>query len=406
MRRMFISLLMVLGLSAGHVQAQRGNAQYRMVGYYSYYNIYTLEYLVSDIPVDYLTHLIYANIGISDNGQCMSVDTWADMEVPYPGDLQVQRLKGNFNQLQLLEAENPALTLMMSIGGWEHSEGFHSVAASAESRARFAASCVNFMQEYGFEGIDVDWRYPVSGGQTRGTTQDTANFSLLLEALRTELNALEVEEDEIYELSVTMPPFPELVTNYDLTALPETVDFVNLLAFGYEGAWSEITGHMAPLYLNERDPRSHDVQTEFTVSGAVDIYLNAGVPAGDIVLGVPFFGQSWQNVRANDYFGLFAPHSGIPNGTRAGGWLYFRDLTTFLNSPNYTRFFDQDARVPWLYNEQSRIGISYENEVSVKQKVAYVQRMNLGGMAAYELSFDDARHTLLTTLSVELNGQP
>lgn len=407
MRVILIGLALILALStAGNTQALQRNGDFRVVGYYSYYNIYTLEYYVTDIPADYLTHLVYANIGISENGQCVSVDPWTDTDFPYPTDQPFQRLRGNFHQLQLLEADNPQLTVMMSIGGWEHSEYFTRVAASEESRQRFAASCVAFMRQYGFEGIDVDWRYPVSGGLTPGTEADRQNYTLLLQALRAELDMWEAEDERIYELSATLPPFPELVANYELAELPMYVDFVMLSAFGYEGEWSEITGHIAPLYLNPRDPRAPEVQGQLTVSGAIDLYLTAGIPAEDIVLGVAFFGQSWQNVRPNDYFGLFAPHGGIPNGTRAGGRLYYRDLATFLNSPDYTRFFDEEADVPWLYNEHSRIAISYENEVSLRYKAAFVRRMGLGGAAAFELSYDDARHTLLTTLAVELNGQP
>ncbi len=398
--------ILLIGLLAGVLPASAQMPDYRVVGYYSFYNIYTLEYFVTDIPADYLTHLVYANIGISDNGQCVSVDTWADMEYPYPRDRQQQRLRGNFNQLQLLEAERPGLTLMMSIGGWEHSQQFSAVAASEEARARLAASCVTFMREYGFEGIDIDWRYPVEGGLTVGQEADRDNYALLLQAFRAELDKWAAEDERTYELSATVPAFPEIVVNYPLAELSRSVDFINLLAYGYEGAWSEMTAHIAPLFLNARDPRLSEVQATRTVSGAVEAFLTAGVPAEDIVLGAPFYGQAWHNVRPNDYFGLFSGHGGIPNGTRAGGWLYYRDLATFLNSPNYTRFYDQEARVPWLYNAESRIGISYENEVSIRQKAAYVQRMGLGGMAAYELGFDDARHTLLTTLALELNGQP
>lgn len=408
MRRTFLGIILLVVIlfpTIGPAQAQ-GREEFRVVGYYSSYNIYTLGYYITDIPADYLTHLIYANIGISENGQCVSVDTWADFDFGYPGDQQVQRLKGNFNQLQKLDADRPQLTLMMSVGGWEHSEQFSAVAATEESRQRFAASCVAFMREYEFEGIDIDWRYPVSGGIAFGVEEDKQNFTLLLQAVREELNAWEAEDERIYELSLTMPPFPEHLENYELADLPRYVDFINLLAFGYEGEWSEITGHIAPLYLNERDPRTPELQEPLTVSGTVDAYLTAGVPAESIVLAIPFFGQSWHNVRPNDYFGLFSTHSGIPNGTRAGGWLYYRDLATFINSPNYTLFFDQNARVPWLYNEQSRIAISYEDEVSARQKAAYVRRMGLGGVAAYELSFDDARGTLLTILAEGLNGQP
>ncbi len=396
-------LLMCLGIGyISPAQAQSAGS-YRVVGYYTFYSIYELEYTIEDVPADRLTHLIYAHIDISDSGQCVSADEYADTEYVYPDDANFQRLRGNFNQIQLLNETNPDLTTMMSIGGWDMSDGFSAAAATPESRERFVNSCITFMQRYGFEGIDIDWRYPVSGGRVEGDPDDTENLRLLLEDFRVALSLASSEDDQRYELSMTAPPFPDLLANFGIGDLSRTVDFINLMAYGYEGPWSDITGHIAPLQLNPQDPRSVGEQERFTLRGAVNMLLDAGVASRQIVPGVPLYGQAWQDVRPNEFFGLFSRHSGVPQGTRDGGLLYYRDLSTFINSPNYTRFFDKAAAAAWLYNEDARIAISYENVESLRRKLEYVKSMDLGGMMLWQLSYDDAAHTLVRTVAIELN---
>ena len=58
--------------------------------------------------------------------------------------------------------------------------------AHAESRKKFAASCVAFMKQYGFDGLDIDWEYPTGGGDPGNVErpEDADNFILLLTELR------------------------------------------------------------------------------------------------------------------------------------------------------------------------------------------------------------------------------
>lgn len=44
-----------------------------------------------------------------------------------------------------------------SIGGWTLSDPFPAMAADATSRQHFAQKCVELIQEYQFDGIDIDW---------------------------------------------------------------------------------------------------------------------------------------------------------------------------------------------------------------------------------------------------------
>lgn len=406
-RRTIIGLaLLALSVTSQTVFAQDETAGYRVVGYYTYYSIYTEEYFVTDIPVDLLTHINYAHIDISVNGQCISSDEWADMQYPYPGDRNNERLRGNFKQLQLLREDRPDLKVLMSVGGWEHSQHFSDAALTPESRLRLARSCVAFLRQYGFDGIDLDWRYPVSGGPEGNVTrpEDRQNFTLLVAELRSQLDEWSERDNQPYLLTIAAPVMEPLYSNLELDQLHLYLDWFNLMAFGYEGEWSTLVGHIAPLFANSNDPRGQAFSRTYNVDGAVNTYLDAGVPASKIVVGVPFYAQTWRNVVPNDYFGLFQPADGVPSGTRPGGVLFYRDLEPLLQSEAYVHFFDDEARVPWMYNPESRIAVSYEDPESILNKAAYVRRMGLGGMMAWELSNDDDSHTLLRAVFTGLYG--
>lgn len=404
-RAIILTMLVgLLGVVLSAATAAQEFKQFRVVGYYHFYNVYD-DYLLTDVPTEHLTHLIYAHVEVSDAGQCVSPDTWADTGFRYPGDGENERLRGNFKRLQMIKEDNPDIKIMMSIGGWDYSDKFSEIADDANARIRFARSCVTYMREYEFDGIDIDWRFPVEGGATPGLTADYDNFPLLLAEFDGQFQYWEErEEDQDYVLSITSGAVPDFMQNYQYELINEYVDFINVLSFAYEGEWSGLASHQAPLYVSERDPRNAEAQADYTVNGTVSALLDVGIPAGKIVPGIAFQGQSWRNVAPNDFFGMFSPSGGIPNGTRPGGVLYYSDLVSFLESDNYTRYFDESAGVPWMYNEDARVAISYENEASIRAKANYIRRMNLGGAMVPQLAYDDTNHTLLETLAETLNG--
>ena len=73
---------------------------------------------------------------------------------------------GNFNQLLELKAKYPYLKVFISIGGYDWSANFSNAALTDASRQKFVKSCVDlYLKQYKgvFDGIDIDWEYPVSG---------------------------------------------------------------------------------------------------------------------------------------------------------------------------------------------------------------------------------------------------
>lgn len=81
-----------------------------------------------------------------------------------------------------LKQVNPKLKVLAVVGGWnEGSTKYSAMAADPAKRATFISSTLSFIQQYGFDGLDLDWEYP---GQRGGNDADRANFVTLLREIK------------------------------------------------------------------------------------------------------------------------------------------------------------------------------------------------------------------------------
>lgn len=369
-----------------------------MIGYYPSWATYQRDYQVSEIPANQLTHINYAFANVS-NGQCVLGDGYADTDKFFPGDSWDQGAKrGNFNQLAKLKAAHPNLKALISVGGWTWSGNFPAAASTVESRDRFATSCVAFMKTWGFDGVDIDWEYPVSDGLTPGTAADKHNYTLLLEALRAKLDAQGTADGRHYLLTVAAPAGPSTLANQEIAQVAATVDWVNLMSYDFHGGWDSTTGHNSPLEAPAGDPGP----VGLNVDSAVRAWRNGGTPADKLVVGMPFYGRGWSGVSgANN--GLFQTATGVPPGTWEAGVFDYHDLVTrYIDQPGFTRLWDPTAKVPYLWNASNGVFISYDDPESLAEKARYVKDNGLAGAMFWELSSDTGENALLDSVNVNL----
>jgi len=397
-----------------------------VVGYFTQWSIYRRNYLVRDVESSgaaaAMNVINYAFAAPDANLRCASLDTFADFgkrfdaseSVDGVADTVSQPLKGNFNQLLKLKQIHPQLRVLISLGGWTQSFRFSDVAQTAESRATFVASCIDMFMRGNvapginaagvFDGIDVDWEYPGSCGETCSSrpTEDVANFTALLQEFRKQLDDY---ENEVRGASNVGPEFlltiagPAGAANYgpiELGAIHDSLDWINIMAYDFHGSWepSGPANHHAALHLSSCEPTAGDWGDK-----AVAAYLDAGIPPDKLLLGVPFYGRGWRGVSpVND--GLCQPASGVPRG------VYEKGINDFevLDAQGRSDFWDDETATHWTFNGSEFW--SYDDARSLGVKAGYVNEGRLRGVMFWELSGDAPDGRLLKSLRTALGTAP
>ncbi|AJS59949.1 glycosyl hydrolase family 18 protein [Paenibacillus sp. IHBB 10380] len=417
---------------AVRVQAAEG---YKVVGYYPSWGAYGRNYLVSDIDASKVTHINFAFADICWNGKhgnpdptgpnpvtwtCQDEvgtinvpngtivvgDPWVDVQKSMAGDTWDKPIKGSFGQLINLKKANPQLKTIISVGGWSWSNRFSDVAATAATREVFANSAVEFLRKYQFDGIDLDWEYPVGGGLAGNSYRpaDKQNHTLLLQAVRDKLNAAEIVDGKQYLLTIASGASPTYVANNELSSIANILDWINIMTYDFNGGWQTVSAHNSPLYS---DPAAAAAgvpdAADFNIQAGVQNYLNAGVPANKIVLGTPFYGRGWSSCQ-NSGNGQYQNCSAATTGTWEKGVYDFTDLqNSYINKNGYTRYWNDVAKVPYLFNPSNGNFISYDDVESFGHKTNFIKSKGLGGAMFWDFS-GDRNKVLLNKLASDLQG--
>lgn len=365
-----LSLLTVIA-SAPAFASSKTAQKFEVTGY-----VFTRQTVLAPGQVDpkKLTRINYAFSNI-ENGR---------MVLGAPADAE------NFALLTSMRNANPGLEVLVSVGGWLWSTNFSDMSLTAESRGIFADSVMRFLTQYDLDGLDIDWEYPgMPGAGHRFRPEDKQNFTELLRELRRRFDASTLKTGKRLYLTVAMGASDDVLAHTEMRKVERYVDAVNLMNYDYYEPGSEsITGNHAPLYTDPADPKA------VSADQSIRQYEKAGVPAAKILLGVPFYGHEWGSVPEQNH-GLFQPGKAIP-----GAYLPFSTIDGQIG-PGFIRYWDAAASVPYLYNAEKKIFVSYEDPESLKAKCKYVRDRKLGGMMFWEYASDPSGK-LLSTVDSEL----
>ena len=352
---------------------------YKIIGYVAGWRD---DWSTDKIDADKLTHINYAFADIED-GRVVSMN---DNDA------------ANFQVLDSLKKDNPDLKILISVGGWTRSTFFSDAALTEESRKIFAESAIEFMLEFGIDGIDLDWEYPgLPGDGNVYRAADKQNFTKMLRVLRKKLDEQTIadgRENNPYLLTIATGASKSFLDNTEMHKAHQYLDFINVMTYDYHTGGSPVAGHHANLY-----PSTSQHFTGSSADQSIQWHIDAGIPSEKLVLGVAFYGRYWTEVRPEEN-GLY---QWTPGGER--GYHTFDELNeNYINKNNFTRHWDEEAKAPYLWNPESRTFITYDDEQSLKHKSHYIRARGLGGAMFWEYS-NNFGEELLNTLFNELNNQ-
>ncbi|MEI7542819.1 MAG: glycosyl hydrolase family 18 protein, partial [bacterium] len=316
-----------------------------------YYNSGSSSYNSDNIPFDKLTHICHAFVIPNADGSLNIV--------------------AGFIEPQLLtKAHNAGIKVLISVGGGGTYGVCAAMAGNATTRNNFENIIVSFIQNYGYDGIDIDWE-----GMTNST--DKANYTSLITELRTKFNSSQPAGTS-WLITAAVP-----MTNYwgqwiDYPAIVNSIDFFNIMTYDMHGGWGDHAGHNAPLYANPSDPDAMSV-----VMGIDYTVVTRGVPASKLVMGVPFYGHDYKTIES-----LFGSCGGTCGYTNVVSLNYNEVATTYLNN-GWTYNWDTVSHVPYLTKDSGTGVIVYDDPQSITEKVNYaITTRNLKGVMMWEISAD------------------
>uniref|UniRef100_A0A182MJK8 chitinase n=1 Tax=Anopheles culicifacies TaxID=139723 RepID=A0A182MJK8_9DIPT len=374
MYRSSLFCTLVLAVVFYHTEARKP-----IVCYYASWATYRPDrgqFNVEHIDPFLCTHLLYTFFGVDESGSLTVLDPWLDLETDGG--------RGNIRRFNELRLQNPQLKTLAAIGGATVDPAlFSHIAASATLRVAFARSARDFCLTHGFDGVDVGWEFPAM--HDGDTANDKQNFVLMLSELALVLRSHGLLVTGALAASETIASIA-----YDIAGIVPHLDYIHLMAYDYNGAWNNFTGHNAPLFAGPSD--QNDFQRMLNVDHSVNYWLSQGAPLAKLVLGVPAYGRTFTLMDSASN-GLRAPSAGPgfpgPYTGQAGYIAYHETCAHFLPGSSWQRVWEPVQRIPYGFFDHQWIG--YDDRDSILEKCNYVNSRNLAGMMMWSIDMDDFR---------------
>ena len=234
---------------------------------------------------------------------------------------KLEAMRGNFGELYQLKKRRPHLKTNLSIGGWTWSSNFLPAANSTNSIKKFVKGVKELLDEYGFDGVDLDWEYPKGPLENAAFLNMTRELREVLGPNRTLSIAVACGDAKLDLL---------------IGELAKVVDHFNLMSYDFTIAGLDsLTYHHSNLFSSPQIP------DKLSTNSCVRYYQEQGAEPGQIILGIPFYGRSFRNASS-----LGSTYDGPGKGSYEPGFIDYRDINCVDEK------FDEDTKGAYCVQTQ------------------------------------------------------
>ncbi|KAG0231863.1 hypothetical protein BGW41_002066 [Actinomortierella wolfii] len=328
-------------------------------------------YLPSSIPWSSLDYVMFAFAYFDDAAEL------------YPADPADEKLYFQINQLKV----GTNTRVLLSVGGWSfinplHTDiedtrlRFENMVQTPEMRRQFIDSCITFCEFYGFDGIDIDWEYP------------SVHLRPMVTQLFQEMRRAFDNHGHGLILTVAGGPFRDAVRGFDFDKIANDVDFFMIMAYDMYGAYDPsgiVNIHTSLLQMPTEHQQGHSVQ------GAVELYVDLGVPRDKIVLGIALYGKTYtlaNHKQITPGIAQFQSPGAPTNCMESPGDIAYNEIAALLNHRHKPQW-DSDAHAFYfVYGQRQDTWVGYDDRPSIDLKLQLITENELAGFMWWSLDQD------------------
>lgn len=372
----------------------------KIVGYYTSWG----KESIHPSQLDVLTHVIFAFIEMRSDG---SLEIGSPDRKNSKDPLTEARVAGEkILNLANMKRSHPHLRTLFAVGGWENSQYFVNLVRSTVAFRKFMSSVERLLIKFDFDGIDVDWEYPVTGGAQEGLPADKRLYVDFMDRLRTSLAYIQLRHNRKEKYLLTFAGaagYWTLEPGFDLPKLLNIADWVNVMTYDFFGPWDSkwgaYTGSPSPLWFGAPAGFTGKTNAHF----GIKYYVCKTKRPDKIVMGVPFYGRYWHNVGnpIDGKDGMWRLARAV-NGKFVGGYLKYSDIDKMLATDPSAKagyVFHEKTKSPYIFIEEKQYFLGFENPESMTHKVKYVKDHNLGGIMIWAIDQDNDNLDMLRPIA-------
>ncbi|RYZ41751.1 MAG: chitinase [Myxococcaceae bacterium] len=248
---------------------------------------------------------------------------------------------------------------ILMVGGAGTHEGWVGAASDA-NRAKFAANLRRVMNDFGYDGLDLDWE-PVE-------PEDRPKLLALVRDLRRQRSNITLTFP-IHWINANFPAdadpwFAQLAPYFNQ---------INVMSYEMIGPWEGWESwHTSAL-------RGEQGLHPTSIASSLELWVKAGIPKAKLGLGIPFYGMAWRHITGP--YQPFTGESDYAGGDNVFTYKKIRDL-----SAKGTLHWDDTAQASYvtfpangLVEDGTVTWISYDSPRAIAAKGAFVKEEGYGG---------------------------
>jgi chitinase len=315
---------------------------------------------VDNIDPRNYTHLNYAFSDVANGVMVTPSSTEAD----------------NLRRFSGLKKINPNLKVLASVGGWAFNDPgptqqeFHNICLTRQSRRRFIDSVARYLDTYGFDGVDIDYEYPVADDRG-GSPEDKDNFLLLVQEMRKSYGSK-------YLITIAAPASYWYLRHFRIGEMSKSLDWINVMTYDIHGVWDALIESLGP-FVN-----SHTNIKE--IETGIKLFRKDGVPDDKLVLGMGFYGRAYtlKSGSCSKIGCEFTGPAAAGECTDAPGTLGWFEIEKIIKEQNLKPIFDKETMSKILHFNNDQ-WVAYDDEETLGFKRNWARKNCMRGTMIWSI---------------------